>query len=115
MEVSTMYSVSCASLSDTNSHEENLTRLIYNAINIVTFSQLLPSSKYSCCVTELGSVYGSSTKVCKEAKTFPKVVCSTPATTISLFMVLVVVLLCTLVLVAVIVKQGKNGRRIVAW
>ena len=116
-----MYTVSCSRVSNSSiTVKRNITFLVKGAINVANIGQLLPSTRYNCCVGE-HNVDSTFSEVCKEAVTLIQQVgeqTNSPTasgTTVSLFAMILITLLCTSLLLVVIRKQGKAGKRIVNW
>ena len=116
-----MYTVSCSRVSNTSiTVKRNITFLVEGAINVVNIGQLLPSTRYNCCVIK-HNVDNTSSEVCKEAVTLTNQggeQTNSPTAsgaTISLFAMILITLLCILVLLVIIRKQGKDAKRIVNW
>lgn len=115
------YMVSCSTVSNTGSNaavKKNV-MIIEGTINTANIGQLLPSTKYNCCVIESNVDSTFSEVICMEAVTLTQVCEQTnipSAATISLTAMLLMTLPCASVLLFIIKKQRKDRKRmIINW
>lgn len=112
------YTVSCSIVSNMNIViKKNVTFVVEGTINMANIGQLLPSTRYNCCVIEY-NVDGTFSEVCKVAVTQVGEQTNSSfasGATISLFAMILIMLLCISVLLLIIRKQGEDGKRIVNW
>ena len=105
------------------------------SINSIQVSQLLPSTSYRCCLVEHYINNTFTTKVCQHIITLHallQVNCDPPVSdhdsesvdcpnsshvgsTVSLFVMMLLALLCTFLLVLLFLKQGQDGKKITQW
>ena len=116
------YTVSCSIVSDNNieegTHKKKVAVTFKGAINTMNFGQLLPSTRYSCCIAEHNVDSNSTSEICKEVTTFTEAVeeaDSLNGTTIFLFVMVMTAVLCTSMLLVIIRKQRRDGERIANW
>ena len=122
------YSILCSTLytasSKTAIDQHRVTEFTDGAINSLNMDNLVPLTTYNCCVAEY-SVDNGCHEVCKTATTSsPADDCQQGNTqslspivgaAISLFVMLLITLLCTSILCMVVVKQRKDGKNIRIW
>ena len=125
--VVTRYSVLCSALRDrTNLKvERSVEQFTDSAINSLSVDDLAPQTTYNCCVSEYG-IDNSYSTVCKMATTLSIAndcqqgngsTSLSPAigAAISLFLMLLITLLCTSILFMIAVRQRQDGNRIEKW
>ena len=91
-------------------------------------SQLLPFTNYSCCLIEHYINTTFNAEVCQHTTTLPQVNSDRPVcdstdcpndshigSTVSLFVMLLLAMLCILLLTLLVIKQGKDGEKITHW
>ena len=118
------YTVSCSSLKANLKVEQSVEQFTDSAINFLSVDNLVPQTTYNCCIAEYG-IDNSNSAVCKTATTLPVAgdcqqgnsssLNPVVGAAISLFVMLVITLLCTLALFMIAVRQSQNGRRIQKW
>lgn len=121
------YSVFCSSLHaqvQTNKAEaeQNVEQFNDSAINSLSVNNRVPRTTYNCCVAEY-SIDNSYSIVCKMATTLSAAsqqgnmtnVNRTVGAAISLFVMLLITLLCTSILSLVAMRQRQDGKRIQKW
>ena len=98
------------------------------SINSVTVGHLMPSTRYKCCLVEHHVNNTFTAEVCQHiislaptsqinhlASTDSCCNNSHVGATVSLFMMMLLALLCTSLLMLLVIKQGKNGEKITHW
>jgi hypothetical protein len=121
------YCVSCSALRDgANLKVERIVeQFTDNAINSLRVDDLAPQTAYNCCIAEYG-IDNSYSAVCKMAIT-PSIASDCQrensssslnpvvGAAISLFVMLLITLLCTSVLFVIAVRQRQDGKKIGNW
>ena len=95
------------------------------SINSVRVSQLLPLTSYRCCLIEYNINNSFTAEVCRNTITinsgppvFDSEGCSNNShigSIASLFVMMLLGLLCTLLLFLLVIKLGKHGEKITHW
>lgn len=96
------------------------------SINSIRVSQLLPLMSYRCCLVEYNINNSFTAEVCQNTMTisnsgppvFDSVGCpnnSHVGSIVSLFIMMLLALLCTLLLFLLVIKLGKHGEKITHW
>lgn len=97
------------------------------SINSVRVSGLLPLTSYRCCLVEYNINNSFTAEVCQNTMTisnsgppvFDSVGCpstnSHVGSIVSLFVMMLLALLCTLLLFLLVIKLGKHGEKITHW
>ncbi len=98
------------------------------SINSVRVSRLLPHTNYRCCLVQYNINNNFTAEVCRNAITLLQINCGPPVSDsvgcpnnnhvgsiASLFVMLLLAFLCTLLLVLLVVKQARNGEKITHW
>ena len=124
------YSILCYESQTTNIQNVTVSNFMDQSVNSVTVGQLMPSTRYRCCLVE----HHINNKSC----TFTAEVCQHAITgisttqmnhgasmehsnngcvgaAVSLFVMMLLALVCTLLLTLLIIKQGKDGEKITHW
>ena len=114
-------------------HMQNVTALDFmdRSINSIQVGQLLPFTRYRCCLVEHYVNSTFTAEVCQHTITLlpitqvnppvsdsmdcPNNVNSRVGSTVSLFVMMLLALLCTLLLTLLVIKQGKDGQKITHW
>ena len=136
------YSVSCCeSLANKQNdtvvtdvgHIQNVTVLDFmdRSINSIRVGQLLPFTRYRCCLVEhyVNSTITAEvcqhtimllpiTRIAPPVSNSESVECpnnSHVGSTVSLFVMMLLGLFCTLLLTLLVIKQGKDGQKITHW
>ena len=127
------YTVSChvfpaENLTNVASHTQNVTVFTDQSINSAIVHQLIPTTRYRCCLAEhyVNNTLNSTAEVCKQAITLrPTTQVDGPAmqgstnspagATVSLFVMMLLALLCTSLLLIVFMKQGRDREKIAGW
>lgn len=118
------YSVSCSALKANLKVEQSVEQFTDSAINSLSMDNLILQTTYNCCIAEYG-IDNSYSAVCKMATTLSVAsdcqqgnsssLNPVVGATISLFVMLLITLLCTSVLFMIAVRQRQDGRRIEKW
>lgn len=121
------YTVLCSALRDrANVQVERIVeQFTDNAINSLSVDDLAPWTTYNCCIAEYG-IDNSYSAVCKTAITSSVAgdcqqgnssssLNPVVGAAISLFVMLLITLLCTSVLFMIAVRQWQDGKKIEKW
>ena len=108
---------------------QNITVLNFmdQSINSVTVEQLMPSTRYQCCLVEHHVNNIHTVEVCQYEITLASTTqfnhlaskdCSHDSNIgaiVSLFVMMLLALVCTSLLTLLVIKQGKDGEKITHW
>ena len=130
------YSVTCYESQTNEQHVvtgvgyiQNVTVLNFmdQSINSITVDQLMPSTRYRCCLVEYHVNNTFTAEICQHIITLIPTTrvnhlvsmdCSNNShvgATVSLFVMMLLALLCTSLLALLVIKQGKDGEKITHW
>lgn len=123
------YTVSCSALRDRANVqiEQIMKQFTDNAINSLSVNDLAPQTTYNCCIAEYG-IDNSYSAVCKTATTSSiasdcqqgnsgssSSLNPVVGAAISLFVMLLITLLCTSVLFMIAMRQWQDRKKIKIW